>query len=47
MATAKPKPKFVAVVGITLPDGTRVEPGDPFPGQPDKWLIDQNKVKAA
>jgi hypothetical protein len=44
MAT-KPKFLFVAVVGLTLKDGTRVEPGEPYPGVPAKWLIDQHKVE--
>lgn len=38
--------KYVALAGLTLKDGTRVEPGDEFPGKPPKWLIEQKKVEA-
>ena len=41
MTTVK---KYVAVVGLTLKDGTRIEQGKPFPGRPAKWLIEQGKV---
>lgn len=42
----EPKSKrYVAVVGLTLKDGTRIEPGEPYPGKPAKWLIEQGKVK--
>jgi len=41
------KPKtYVAVVGLTLKNGDRVEPGDKYPGKPAKWLIEQGKVIA-
>ena len=43
MATKK---QWVAVVGLTLKDGTRVEPGEDYPGVPPKWLITQGKVEA-
>jgi hypothetical protein len=39
------KTTYVAVVGLTLKNGDRVEPGDPYPGRPPKWLKDQGKVK--
>jgi len=42
---ANPK-KYVAVVGLTLRNGDRVEPGQPYPGRPPKWLIEQGKVTA-
>ena len=42
MTTRKP---YEAVVGLTLKDGTRVEPGDDYPGRPPKWLIEQGKVR--
>ena len=42
---ADKKPTYIAVVGLTLKNGDRVEPGDVFPGNPPKWLIDQKKVK--
>lgn len=45
--TTRKKKEYVAVVGIDLPDGTRLEPGDPYPGKPVKWLIDQGLVKEA
>lgn len=35
---------WVAVVGITLADGTRLERGDLYPGRPPKWLVDQGHV---
>ena len=38
--------RYVAVVGITLKNGDRVEPGEPYPGKPDEWLIEQGKVTA-
>jgi hypothetical protein len=42
----KPKPAvYVAVVGLTLKNGDRVEVGETYPGKPAKWLIDQGKVK--
>ena len=45
MAATKPKPKpvFVAVIGFTLEDDTRIEPGDVFT-DPPRWAIEQNKV---
>lgn len=43
--TSKTK-KYVAVVGLTLKDGTRVEPGEPI-DKPDKWLVKAGKVKEA
>lgn len=45
MTGKKPARKYRAVVGITLKDGTRVAPGELFPGKPVKWLIDQKKVE--
>lgn len=45
MTTQKSPKRYVAVIGLTLKDGTRVEPGEPVPGRPAKWLIDQGKVK--
>ena len=36
---------YVAVVGLTLEDGTRVEAGEPYPGQPAAWLVDQKLVE--
>ena len=36
--------QHVALVGLTLKDGTRIEPGDLFPGSPPAWLIEQGKV---
>lgn len=45
---AAPKKRaFVAVVGITLEDGTRIEPGEPFPGEPADWLVEQRLVEEA
>lgn len=43
----KPKPpkKYRAVVGLTLKNGDRVEPGELFPGRPPKWLREQGKVE--
>ena len=42
----KPKTqRYVAVVGLSLKNGDRVEPGEPYPGKPPKWLVDQGKVK--
>lgn len=41
------KKRYVAVVGLTLKNGSRVEPGEPYPGKPAKWLIQQGKVKHA
>ena len=41
----KPKKRWIAVVGLTLKDGTRIEPGDPVE-RPVKWLIEQGKVTA-
>ncbi len=41
----KPPKQYRAVVGITLKDGARVEPGELYPGKPDKWLIDAGKVE--
>jgi len=38
---------FVAVVGLTLEDGSRVEAGDPYPGKPADWLIDQKLVEVS
>ena len=46
MSTSK-KPKFVAAVGLTLADGSRLEPGDSFPGEPADWLVDQRLVEEA
>jgi hypothetical protein len=46
MAKTKTKPVYVAVVGFTLKDGTRIEPGDVFP-DPPKWVIGQGKVVEA
>ena len=43
MATKK---QWKAVIGLTLKDGSRVEPGKDYPGQPPKWLIVQGKVEA-
>ena len=37
--------KYVAVVGLTLKDGSRIEPGEPYPGKPPKWLVEQRKVQ--
>ena len=42
--TTKKQTRYVAVVGLTLRNGTRVEAGDPYPGRPAKWLIQQGKV---
>jgi len=42
----KPKPRWVAAVGCTLENGTRVEVGEPFPNPPD-WIIEQGKVVKA
>ena len=45
MPAKKPPPgKWVATVGLTLKNGKRVEPGEPYPGNPPKWLKDQGKV---
>ncbi len=41
----KPAPKYRVVVGLTLKNGDRVEPGELFPGKPPKWLVDQRKVE--
>lgn len=43
--TGKKTVRYVAVVGLTLKNGDRVEPGDPYPGRPPKWLLEQGKVK--
>ena len=43
MTTKKPTRRWIAVVGLTLKDGTRIEPGDPV-AKPAKWLIEQGKV---
>ena len=54
MASAGSKPKakkkqtFVAVVGISGPDGERYEAGDKVPEQfvdDHKWLVKKGKVK--
>jgi len=42
----KPPVKYRAVVGITLKNGERVEPGELFPGKPAEWLIERHKVEA-
>ena len=43
---SKPKPvKYVALVGLTLPDGSRVEAGETV-ADPDEWLIEAGKVEA-
>ncbi len=38
------KPRYRVVVGLTLKNGERVEPGEIFPGTPADWLIEQGKV---
>jgi hypothetical protein len=43
--TVRKPVRYVAVVGLTLKNDDRVEPGDPFPGRPPGWLLDQGKVK--
>jgi hypothetical protein len=43
--TGKKTVRYVAVVGLTLKGGDRVEPGDVYPGRPPKWLLEQGKVK--
>ncbi len=43
----KPPKKYRAVVGITLKNGDRVEPGELYPGKPAEWLIKQDKVEVA
>ena len=49
-AKKPPKPQkpavWVATLGLTLKDGTRVEQDEPYPGNPPKWLKDQGKVIA-
>ena len=47
MPNTKPAKKYLAVVGLTLKDDTRLEPGDLYPGKPPKWLITQRKVEVA
>lgn len=42
----KKTPVYVATVGLTLKDGSRVEPGQKYPGKPPTWLIREGKVKA-
>lgn len=37
---------MIVRTGITLEDGTRLEPGDSYPGTPAKWLVDQGIVEA-
>ena len=44
MTGKKTAARYVAAVGLTLKDDTRVEAGDPYPGRPPKWLKDQGKV---
>jgi len=39
----KPKKVYRAVVGLTLKDGSRAEPGD-IVVKPPEWLIAQGKV---
>lgn len=47
MTTPKNKKvAYVAVVGLTLKDGSRIEPGEPVV-KPEKWLVEQGKVKVA
>ena len=36
--------KYRAITGLTLKDGSRVEPGEVFPGKPPTWLVEQGKV---
>jgi len=40
------KKRWRAVIGLTLPDGKRVEAGTLLPATftPPKWLIEQGKV---
>jgi hypothetical protein len=38
------KKTWRAVVGATLPDGSRVEAGELWPVTPPKWIIDQGKA---
>ena len=35
--------KWRAVVGLTLGDGTRIEPGEVVP-DPLEWMVEQGKV---
>lgn len=35
---------MIVRIGINLDDGTRLEPGDEFPGTPAAWLLDQGIV---
>jgi hypothetical protein len=43
--TGKKPVRYVAIVGLTLKSGDRVERGDVYPGRPPKWLLEQGKVK--
>lgn len=43
--TTKKQTRYVAVVGLTLRNGDRVEPGERYTGRPPKWLLEQGKVK--
>lgn len=49
MPAKKPPPgKWVATVRLTIDKlGVEVLPGEPFPGNPPKWLKDQGKVVKA
>lgn len=46
MADTKKKKRRKANVGLTLPDGRRVEAGKPLPEgfDPPDWLVEQGKV---
>jgi len=45
----QPSRPLVATVGLTLPDGRRIERGELLPDdyEPATWLITQGKVKSA
>lgn len=48
MTAPKKKPSYRAVVGVTFPDGERVEPGEvAYFGDATEWLLECGAIEEA